>query len=189
MLLVTTLKPGTILWGKLFSGLRVSTVLTMFLMWPVVLACALVPDFYPNLLTFAGWALIVCITCVVTSIVSLFCSVSFRKSYVSLTSAYLALGILFLAPPAADYFMQSFVPDTPAARLAHQFTVTSPFAAVFALPLDVAQLAGLSTRIPTQPAEWPIFLGYLATQAVIVLVLVRLIVRMFRNRYDAAAGI
>ena len=73
----------------------------MFLMWPVLLACLLVPDYYANLPTFAGMLAVVAVTCVVSSVVSLFCSVSFQKSYVSLTAAYLALGCLFLLPPAA----------------------------------------------------------------------------------------
>lgn len=189
LLLVTTLKPGQILWGKLFSGLRVSTVLTMFLMWPVVLACVFVPDFYPNLLSFVGMTLVVCVTCLVTAVVSLFCSVSFRKSYVSLTTAYLALGCLFLLPQAADYFMQSFLPESAAARVVHSGAMVSPFAAVFAMPLDLPDLGAGSARLVRRPADWPTIAGYFIVQALLVLVLLRLIVRMFRNRYDAAAGI
>ena len=36
MLLTTMISPGQILWGKLLSGLRVSTVLTSFVAWPVL---------------------------------------------------------------------------------------------------------------------------------------------------------
>ena len=38
MLLTTLITPWQMLWGKLLSGFRVSSVLTSFLMWPVVLA-------------------------------------------------------------------------------------------------------------------------------------------------------
>ncbi len=37
LLLTTIITPQQILWGKLISGLRVSSVLTMFLLWPLLL--------------------------------------------------------------------------------------------------------------------------------------------------------
>src|SRR5438874_808670 len=37
LLLTTIITPWQILWGKLIAGLRVSSVLTLFLMWPVLL--------------------------------------------------------------------------------------------------------------------------------------------------------
>jgi ABC-type transport system involved in multi-copper enzyme maturation permease subunit len=43
LLLTTILSPGQILWAKLVCGLRVSSVLTMFLLWPLLLACIMVP--------------------------------------------------------------------------------------------------------------------------------------------------
>src|SRR5690606_4273202 len=45
LLLVTLITPWQMLWGKLLSGLRVSSVLTSFLMWPVLLACLMPLDF------------------------------------------------------------------------------------------------------------------------------------------------
>jgi hypothetical protein len=42
LLLTTIITPWQILWGKLIAGLRVSSVLTMFLLWPVLLACVMV---------------------------------------------------------------------------------------------------------------------------------------------------
>jgi ABC-type transport system involved in multi-copper enzyme maturation permease subunit len=184
LLLVTTLRPGQILWGKLFSGLRISTVLTMFIVWPLMLACALVPDYYSNLGTFALMLLLVCVTCAFTSIVSLFCSVCFRKSNVSLTVAYLALGCLFLLPPAADYFGKAFFPQTMLADSLHAATAMSPFSAAFSLPLELAR----STK-NSRPADWPIFFGHLAFQTVAMGLLLVLMMRVFRNRYDAAGGI
>ncbi|MBN1852427.1 MAG: ABC transporter permease subunit, partial [Pirellulales bacterium] len=46
LLLTTLITPWQILWGKLLSGLRVSSVLTSFLMWPLVLACLLPVGFW-----------------------------------------------------------------------------------------------------------------------------------------------
>ena len=42
LLLTTNISPWKILWGKLISGLRVSSVLTLFLTWPLLIAVALV---------------------------------------------------------------------------------------------------------------------------------------------------
>ena len=41
LLLTTLVTPWQMLWGKLLSGLRVSSVLTSFLLWPVLLACVM----------------------------------------------------------------------------------------------------------------------------------------------------
>ena len=49
LLLTTTISPWQILWGKLLAGLRVSSVLTMFLMWPLLLACAMVDSSDANI--------------------------------------------------------------------------------------------------------------------------------------------
>ena len=46
LLLVTLVTPWQMLWGKLFSGLRVSSVLTSFLLWPVFLACMMPLPFW-----------------------------------------------------------------------------------------------------------------------------------------------
>ena len=59
LLLVTLVTPWQMLWGKLLSGLRVSSVLTSFLLWPVLLACVMPLPFWYNLPTMAGYFLIV----------------------------------------------------------------------------------------------------------------------------------
>ena len=48
LLLTTTITPWQILKGKLISGLRVSSVLTSFLLWPVLLSLLMVPDYWSN---------------------------------------------------------------------------------------------------------------------------------------------
>lgn len=184
LLLVTTLRPGQILWGKLFSGLRISTVLTMLLVWPILLACLFVPEYWQNLPSLAYMLLIICTTCAFTSVTSLFCSVCFRKSNVSLTVAYLVIGCVFFLPPAADYFARSFFPETQVAGVFHDATMLSPFNAAFALPLEMS-----GTLRHSRPADPPIFVGHVVVQALVMLVLLRLMMRVFRNRYDAAGGI
>ncbi|NIL97355.1 MAG: ABC transporter permease subunit, partial [Planctomycetales bacterium] len=105
LLLTTNITPWQIVWGKLFSGLRVATVLTLFLAWPIVLACVLVPDYWKNLPTMLAYVVIITLACVTTSAAALFCSVIFRKTSVSVTVAYLVMLALFTLPPAVKYFV------------------------------------------------------------------------------------
>jgi len=109
LLLTTIISPWQILWGKLFSGLRVSTVLTMFLVWPVLLACVMNPYYWGNVLTMLSFVLIISLACITTATVALFASVIFRKTSVALMSAYLAILLLFALPPAINVFVQQFV--------------------------------------------------------------------------------
>jgi len=87
-------------------------------------------------------------------------------------------------PPAADYFARSFFPGTPFAGVLHDATMLSPFSAAFALPLE---MSGLMKH--TRLADTPIFVGHVAVQLLVMAVLLRLMMRVFRNRYDAAGGI
>ena len=92
LLLTTLITPWQMLWGKLLSGLRVSSVLTSFLLWPVFLACIMPLDYWRNLPTMGGYFLIVGLTCVTTAMTALFCSTLFRKSSTSLMCTYVVIG-------------------------------------------------------------------------------------------------
>ena len=109
LLLTTTIAPAQILWGKLFAGLRVSTVLTSFLVWPLPLAALMVTYYWGNLLTMVGYLLVIALTCLTTAVVALFCSVIFRKTGISLMTSYLVILVLFMLPPAVNYFVDTFV--------------------------------------------------------------------------------
>ncbi|MGL4514288.1 MAG: ABC transporter permease [Lacipirellulaceae bacterium] len=139
LLLVTLITPSQMLWGKLLSGLRVSTVLTAFLVWPIVLACLMPLPFWTfwNLLTVSGYLLIVLLTCVTTSLTALLCSTLCSRTSTSLVASYLTLALLFLAPLAAQYFAVAFYRGTPTAQGIDAASALSPFAAAFSLPLDI----------------------------------------------------
>ncbi|MGB6043027.1 MAG: ABC transporter permease subunit [Pirellulales bacterium] len=109
LMLTTTISPWQILWGKLVAGLRVSTVLTMFLVWPLALACAFVPDYWRNIPTMLAYLIIVVLSCVTTSSVALLFSVIFRKTSVSMMVAYLVIMGMFVLPPAVKYFVDFIV--------------------------------------------------------------------------------
>jgi ABC-type transport system involved in multi-copper enzyme maturation permease subunit len=141
LLLVTLITPAQMLWGKLLSGLRVSTVLTAFLAWPLVLACLMPLPFWTfwNLLAVTGYLLVVLLTCVTTSGTALLCSTLCSRTATSLVASYLTLALLFAAPLCGRYFAESFYPGTGAERVAIAATTLSPFAAVFAIPLDMTR--------------------------------------------------
>jgi len=161
LLLTTTISPWKILWGKLIAGLRVSSVLTMFLLWPLLLACVMVSSYWSNLLVVAAYFLIVAITCITTAVVALFCSVCFRRTSISLMMSYLSLLVLFLAPVAASYFANTFFEGSREARYVRLATIGSPFTASFEAPLQVEEDPTL--RKPETDSELKI-LGYYGSQ-------------------------
>ncbi len=151
LLLTTILSPEQILGAKLFSGLRISVVLTTFLLWPLLLACLMVSYYWTNLPTVAAYLAIVLMSCLTTAMLGLFCSVVFQKTSISLMTCYLLIVVLFAMPLALTFFAQTFLPNTPVSSLIERVSFTSPFAAAFALPIDL-QMPG-STAV----ANWPLF--------------------------------
>ena len=162
LLLTTVITPWQILWGKLIAGLRVSSVLTLFLVWPVLLACAMVSLYWRNLSSVGAYLLIVLLTCLTTAVIALFCSVLFRKTSTSMMTSYLVVIILFCAPLAVRYFAETFFPNLPNTPAVAQAGFTSPFAAAFAVPLDV----GLNSSEPVDEQQaignWRLFGYYVA---------------------------
>jgi ABC-type transport system involved in multi-copper enzyme maturation permease subunit len=187
LLLTTLITPWQMLSGKLLSGLRVSSVLTGFLMWPVVLACIMPLDYWHNLPTMAGYFLIVAHTCVTTAMTGLFCSTLFRKSTTSLMSTYVIIGTMFLAPIAAAAFIQTFARGSTAADVIPWFQSLSPFSAAFNLPLTVGKALSDPANVAAQGAMRPvnvwIFWRYLAFAALYNLALLVAIIQLFRLRW------
>lgn len=177
LLLTTLITPWQMLWGKLLSGLRVSSVLTSFLLWPVLLACVMPLDYWYNLPTMLGYFLVVAGACLTTALTALCCSTLFHKSATSLTASYLIILALFLGPVAAEQFVSYFAPQSPAAQTVRVAQVASPFAAVFNLPLEV------SDRPNSPPVQVGIFWGHLALVIVYNTVLLVVMIWLFRVRW------
>lgn len=198
LLLTTTVTPWQIMWGKLLSGLRVSGVLTGFLMWPVVLALC-TSGLFRSPLTVAGWFLIVLLTCVTTSTLAMFCSCLCRRTVISLLSTYIAILALYLLPPALYYFFSNWFGGTRAEQMAWWATVTSPFMAAHELPLGrlAEDLPGdLSRRFATGDAGagtqgWASsghFFWYLVATACLNVALLSSMIWMFRGRWRLASS-
>jgi len=178
LLLTTILTPWQILWGKLLASLRIASVLTAFLVWPILLAWALPQWIYlPDTLTILGYLSIIVTACLTTTIVPLFFSVVTRKTSVAMMSSYVVLVLLFLAPPAVESFARLFYPDAPLTRLVAQCTFTSPFSTAFNLPLSLGQ-----TKMAIA-GNWPVYLRFLACYAALDGGLVAVIVWLFNMRW------
>jgi ABC-type transport system involved in multi-copper enzyme maturation permease subunit len=154
LLLCTTVSPWQILWGKLLSSLRISSVLTSFLVWPLLLACLLPPwTYWDDMVTMFGYVAIIALTSLTTTTLAMFCSVVFRKTSVAMMTSYLVIMLLFAVPVAVEWFAQLFFRTAPATQAIGHLTFTSPFAAAFGLPLSPGDAS--------RPANWPVFLGFL----------------------------
>ena len=136
LLLTTTLSPWKILSAKLYSSLRISCVLTSFLVWPILLAWLLPPWTYlANTTTILGYLAIILISSLTTTTLAMFCSVVFRKTSTSMMMAYLTAIILFAVPVAVKWFAEIYMPDTNAVEWVANFAFTSPFAAALSMPV------------------------------------------------------
>jgi ABC-type transport system involved in multi-copper enzyme maturation permease subunit len=187
LLLTTVITPWQILWGKLIAGLRISSVLTMFLLWPVLLACVMVTSYWPNLLAVACYLSIVLITCLTTAIIALFCSVMFPKTSTSLMVTYLVIVVMFCAPLACDFFAERFVfyDDPAGAALVHQGGIMSPFAAAAAVPADM-DLSRDANNADQPLGEWHIFLGYVLFTLGLDAALFGTMIWLFNTRWRVA---
>ncbi|MCA9266415.1 MAG: ABC transporter permease subunit, partial [Planctomycetales bacterium] len=161
LLLTTTIRPWQILWGKLVAGLRVSSVLTMFLVWPLFLAVVMVPFYWQNLPATGAYFSIILMTCATTAILALFCSVLFQKTSISLMTTYLTLVVLFCAPLAILFFAETFFRGTPAAEWARALQAVSPFGAAFSIPLDLRSISANGTS-GMAGRSWGAYGAYLA---------------------------
>jgi len=177
LLLTTLITPWQMLWGKLLSGLRVSSVLTSFLMWPVLLACIMPLDYWHNLPTMGGFFLVVTLTCLTTAMTALFCSTLFRKSETSLMASYLAIIVLFLVPVAAQIFVRTFLSGGGASEFVHWLGFCSPFAAVFNLPLEISEVTN------SVPVTISLFWGFIGFSVVYNMALLLGMIWLFQVRW------
>jgi ABC-type transport system involved in multi-copper enzyme maturation permease subunit len=188
LLLTTLVTPWQMLWGKLLSGLRVSSVLTGFLLWPVLLACLMPLEFWSHLPTMFGYFLIVGLCCVTTAMTALFCSTVFQKSATSLICTYLVIVVMFVGPLAARFFAETFFQGRVETAAVEKLGVMSPFAATFALPLEIESSGsgGGPTSASVATPNLPLFFGFLLWSLVYNGVLLLAMMRMFQVRWRVA---
>jgi hypothetical protein len=121
--------------------------------------------------------------CVTTAITALFCSTIFQKSATSLISTYMIIIVLFLGPVAVRFFADTFFHGTHGAALAEKSGILSPFAATFALPLNIEQDG--TNKVMSTP-EVGVFFGYLGWSILYNGALLLAMMRMFEVRWRVA---
>jgi ABC-type Na+ efflux pump permease subunit len=186
LLLTTVITPWKILWGKLIAGLRVSSVLTLFLVWPVLLACVMVSLYWTNLPAVAAYLAIVLITCLTTAMLALFCSVLFKKTSMSLMTTYLVIIVMFCAPLACRFFAETYFPNHPNTPYVAQAGLTSPFSAAFSVPLDIGPVTAETPTTPPPPATWSLFLAYCLFSLGLNATLILVMMWLFNTRWRVA---
>lgn len=186
LLLTTVITPWQIFWGKLIAGLRVSFVLTMFLLWPFLLATILnsladISNYFtkwPNLLTYVG---IVVMCCVTNSVIAMFCSSVLRKTSVAMMVSYLILLVMYTLPLAVWGLAEVFRLDPSFVNATRWSGVSSPMVACLNVPFD---LTGNSRQLPEQVwRSWLQVAGYFVFTSLFTGGLIGLMLALFRNRW------
>jgi len=176
LLLTTTVSPWQILSGKLVSSLRISAVLTSFLVWPLLLSWLLPPwTYWGDTPTMIGYVTLITLSSLTTTVLAMFCSVIFRKTSVAMMTTYLVLMVLYAVPLAAKFFAVTVLGQQAVVATIDQYTFTSPFAAAYALPLTLSE--------NTLRANWPVFFGYLAFTVMVNLTLLWAMLWLFNVRW------
>jgi len=181
LLLTSPVTGWQILWGKLLVGLRVSLVLTGFLVWPLVLAAMLIDSYWTNLTGIALMLAIVLGVGVCGGVVAMFCSSFCRRTSVALILTYVILLTLYTVPVTATSLLRILGIDLPTTDW---WGVPSPFAAVFAIPLDV----NLSTvkDMPANPGNLRLVAAHFAFTACLIASMMIAIIWRLRSRYRLA---
>lgn len=184
LLLTTTLSPWQILSAKLYSSLRISCVLTSFLVWPIVLAWILPPWTYlPDTVTILGYLAIIAVSSLTTTTLAMFCSVVFRKTSTSMMTAYVVAIILFAVPVAVKWFADIYMAGSVFTAQVSDYLFTSPFAAALSLPLTDAE----GKVIMGDWGGWTC-VGFLAFYVLFDLLLMLGMVELFRLRWRVSVA-
>jgi ABC-type transport system involved in multi-copper enzyme maturation permease subunit len=195
LLLTTTITPWRILWGKLLVGLRVSSVLTLFLVWPFFLAVVMVSYYWHNLVAVLALVGIILLTCVTTAQVALLCSVLFQRTVTSLMTTYAAIICLFIVPLAVTAFAKTFMVGRESSPVAagmlaeiQYVGLTSPFAAAFSVPLNTDPLEYRDVPPPDRlfPNSWKFVAGYFGVVLVGNVGVFWAMIRLFQVRWRVA---
>jgi ABC-type transport system involved in multi-copper enzyme maturation permease subunit len=167
LLLTTTLTPWQILWGKFVVGFRISAVLTGFLLWPLLLGTALNASFWSNWVAVVLFFAVVVMVCLVNAIVAQSCSLFTRKTSIALMGTYIILLLLYVAPPTMLSLMEilNFQPDK--IENARWFGISSPFSAIFSIPLD-ENLKRVPDNSPATIGDLRIVWGYFCFSVLLV---------------------
>lgn len=182
LLLTTVLLPSQILWGKLLAGFRVSYVLTMFLMWPMVLAFVLGLQMYgSNWIAVVTFFAIVFVSAMFNSVSALLCSVVCKKTSVAMLASYSVLIVLYFLPVAAWYIGSSISSSPETLEVLKQVGIPSPLMTSFWVPLDANILESQDDSFKS--GSWLLVFWYFLSTIAAIGVMFAVIAAFLRNRW------
>jgi hypothetical protein len=120
---------------------------------------------------------------------ALFCSTVFHKSATSLICTYLVIIVMFVGPLAAGFFAETFFRGRQSAALVAMLGNLSPFAATFALPLEMESTdssSGTNAVVSVASSNLPLFFGYIGWSVVYNGLLFLAMSRLFQVRWRVA---
>ncbi len=184
LLLTTQLKPWQIIWGKLLAGFRVSYVLTMFLMWPMVLAFVLGFTVYgSNWMAVIAFFAIVFVAAVFNSVSAMLCSALSKKTSVAMLASYSILIVIYFLPAAAWYIGGNVTNSQEVMGVLKDISIASPLMTSFWVPLDSNMLRELSDPSRGNGGEWLIVGLYFAVTSVLISICLGVIATILGNRW------
>jgi hypothetical protein len=110
---------------------------------------------------------VVLMVCLVNAVIALVCSLYAKKTSISLLTTYVLLLLLYVGPPAILSLMQIINFDPGQITRMEWTGVTSPFTALFAIPLD-ENLKREYDNMPANVGNLGVLLGYFAFSVALV---------------------
>lgn len=190
LLLTTTISSWQIMWGKLLAGYRVSAVLTVFLMFPLLLSCLNFPMVTSNWKAMIVFALICVAASIFNSVLALFMSTLLRKTSTAMMMSYIVLLVLYCLPIAIYFLVWSFSPDLDpkTAKLAYDSVenyrflgIASPLMAADSTPFSA--LDSGSEAVSVKVGSWILVVGYFIVTICSTLMLMLISMWMFTRRW------
>jgi Na+-driven multidrug efflux pump len=114
--------------------------------------------------------------------VALFCSVVFRKTAHSLMTTYMVIIVLFCLPLAMRFFADAFFQNAKATPIVRAVSLTSPFAAAFAVPMHF----GNPNEVPDHAANWLLYFSYLGFSGALLGLMLIAMIWLFNTRWRVA---
>ncbi|MCM2370054.1 ABC transporter permease [Aporhodopirellula aestuarii] len=169
LLLTTTLSPWKIFWGKFIVGFRVAFVLTSFLVWPMLLGLVLNPDYYTNWFFVFGLFAVPAIVSVVNAFVAITASLYQNRTAMALMTTYVVLIVLYVIPPGLSTLASTLGFSATTRGWIDVIGVTSPFRALFALPMD-RNLLRVDETSAAYAGSPMLVIGYFVCSVVLIMI-------------------
>lgn len=181
LLLTTTVTSWQILWGKLLAGYRVSAVLTLFIMFPLILALVPITPLYENWPSMLAYFGICFVASIFNTVLALFVSTLVRKTSTSMMLTYVILLGLYCLPVAVYFLFWVFQPalvENPNFRFVG---ITSPLMAVESAPLN--SMPSVYGEGAPKIGSWPLIAGYTGITLLGTSILLGMNVWLFQARW------